>query len=72
MATINTQRGQPNMVKVSCTNSGKTVEAELLKMEKDRISVILPGFQKLVLNKTDKPHFYVGNQFGMEFTCKTQ
>jgi hypothetical protein len=68
---INTSRGQKNMIKVNCTDTGKTIDAELLKVEKDRLTVILPGFQKLVLNRSSKPGLFVANQFGMEFTART-
>jgi hypothetical protein len=74
MGTINTSNfGQKNTVKVYCTNSDKTVVADLVRMDKDKITVILPGFQKLILNKVAaKPHFYTANMFGMEFTCNVQ
>jgi len=74
MATINTTNfGKKETVRIYCTNSDKTVDAELVKMDKDRMIVILPGFQKLILNKVaGKPHFYMANMFGMEFTCNTQ
>jgi len=74
MATINTSSyGKQQTVQIYCTNSEKTVTAELIKMDKDRMIVILPGFQKLILNKVaNKPHFYTAQQFGMEFTCNTQ
>lgn len=72
MSTINTGNGKQSTVQVYCTDSDKTVTAELIRMEKDKITVILPGFQKLILNKTSKPGFYTANMFGMEFTCNTQ
>jgi hypothetical protein len=68
---INTGIGKREMVKVYCTNSDKTVDAELIKTEKDRITVILPGFQKLILNRSTKPGMYIANQFGMEFIVRT-
>ena len=72
MSTINTGNGKQSTVKVYCTDSDKTVTAELIRLEKDKITVILPGFQKLILNKTAKPNFYTATMFGMEFTCNTQ
>lgn len=73
MSIIDTKKlnRQPT-VNVYCTNTNKTVVAELIKLEKDRIIVILPGFQKLILIKTTKPNFYTTTLFGMEFTCNTQ
>jgi len=64
--------GKKSTVKIYCTESEKTVVAELIKMEKDKITVILPGYQKMILNKTYKPGFYTCNMAGMEFTCNTQ
>jgi hypothetical protein len=55
-------------VKVICTNNNKTIDAELFDVKPNKITVILPGFQKLTLNKSlDKPNLYTANQFGMEF-----
>ena len=55
-------------ISVSCTESGKTIEAELLSVKADSITVILPGFNKLTLYKVkNKINFYCANQFGMEF-----
>jgi hypothetical protein len=70
--TINTSSYSKETVKVHCTDSGKTVVAELIRMEKDKIIVILPGFIKMILHKTNKPHFYTTNQSGLEFTCDTK
>lgn len=59
---------QIEKIKVSCTESGKTIDAELLLVNADRITVILPGFNKLTLFKVkNKPNFYLANQYGMEF-----
>ena len=70
MSTINTKNfGRHETVQVYCTESGKTVTADLVRMEKDRIIVILPGYQKMILTKGNKPGFYTSNMFGMEFTC---
>lgn len=70
--SFNSTAYRKEMVKVYCTDSGKTLEAELIKMDKDKIIVILPGFIKMVLHKTNKPHFYTTNQSGLEFTCNTK
>jgi hypothetical protein len=64
--------GKKEMVKVHCTDSGKTLEAELVKLDKDRITVVLPGFIKMILHKTNRPHFYTTMQSGLEFTCDTK
>lgn len=71
MATINTSSQRKQMVKIHCTESGKTLDAELIRTEKDKITVILPGFIKMTLYKDSKPHFYVAHQGGLEFTCRT-
>lgn len=56
------------IVKVICADNGKTVDAELYDVKPNKITVILPGFQKLILNKSDKkPNMYTASQFGMEF-----
>lgn len=60
------------MIRVYCTDTGKSLDAELVRMEKDKIHVILPGYIKMTLHKTSKPHFYTANQSGMEFTCDTK
>lgn len=70
--SFNSAAYKKQMVKVYCTDSGKTLEAELIKMDKDKIIVILPGFIKMTLHKTSKPHFYTTNQSGLEFTCNTK
>ncbi len=71
MVTINTAMRKKNMVDIYCTDTGKTVQAELIQTGKDKITVILPGFQKMTLYKTAKPGFYTANMAGMEFTCNT-
>jgi len=73
MGTINTSNfGRRDTVQVYCTDTGKTVTAELVRMEKDKIIVILPGHQKMILHKTAKTGFYTTTVAGMEFTCNTQ
>jgi hypothetical protein len=59
------------MVTVSCTDTGKQTDAELIKIEKSKITVILPGFVKMILYKATKPNFYTTNSCGLEFTCDT-
>lgn len=71
MATINTSIGKKNLVDIYCTDTGKTVQAELIQTANDKIVVILPGFQKMTLYKSTKPNFYTANMAGMEFTCNT-
>lgn len=72
MANINTQQYKKNTVQIKCTENGKTVSAELISTTKAGIHVILPGFIKIFLRKDTKPHFYVGSQAGLEFTCYTK
>jgi hypothetical protein len=56
------------IVKVTNINNGKVIDAEIYDVKPDRITVILPGFQKLTMNKIPaKPGLYVANQFGLEF-----
>jgi len=59
------------MVTVCCTDTAKETEAELIKIEKNKITVILPGFIKMTLFKDPKPNFYVTQSCGLEFTCDT-
>lgn len=55
-------------VQVTCIDSGKVIESEILDVRADRITVILPGFNKLTLYKKEgKPNLYVASQYGMEF-----
>jgi hypothetical protein len=60
------------MVKVRCTETERTLDAELVLIDKAKMIVILPGYQKLTLYKTDKPHFYTATVAGLEFTCNSQ
>lgn len=63
---INTKGIQ--MIKVTCTDTGKTVDAELFDIKPAQITVILPGFQKLRMQKVPgKKDLWSANQFGMEF-----
>ncbi len=72
MGVINSRHiGSDEIIKVTCTNTGKSIDAVLLQRGKDRLSVVLPGHQKLVMNRSDRhPGLFVANQFGMEFTAK--
>lgn len=72
MGDINTSSYNKTFVKVNCTDTGKVLEAELIQTMKDKIVVILPGFIKMNLYKSSKPHFYVAQQSGLEFTCNTK
>lgn len=56
------------ILRVTCTNNGKTVDAELFDVKPNSITVILPGYQKLTLRRNpDKPTLYMAEQFGIEF-----
>ncbi len=58
-------------IKVTCIDNGKVIDAEVFDIKPNRITVILPGFQKLTLNKhPSKPALYVAEQFGMEFHAR--
>jgi hypothetical protein len=59
------------MIKITNINNNKVIDAEIYDIKPDKITVILPGFQKLTLNKVpNKPGLYVANQFGMEFHAR--
>lgn len=64
---INTKGIQ--MIKVTCTDTGKTVDAEIFDIKPSQITVILPGFQKMRMDRVGKKDLYVANQFGMEFAA---
>ena len=56
------------IIKVTCIESGKTVDAELFDVRPNKITVILPGFQKLTLERDAKrPKLFLAKQFGLEF-----
>lgn len=56
------------VLQVTCIDSGKTVGAELFDVKPGKITVILPGFQKLTLTKDkNKDFLYTATQFGLEF-----
>lgn len=68
---INTKGVQ--IIKVTCVDNGKTIDAELHDVKPNRITVVLPGFQKLTMNKVpNKVDLYVADQFGMEFHARYQ
>lgn len=68
--TQSENNGSIQMIKVICLDNGKTIDAELYDVKPTKITVILPGFQKLTLNKsTKKPDLYTASQFGMEFSA---
>lgn len=56
-------------VKVTNTNNGKTVEAEVLQRSDKRLRVVLVGSNiTLTLTREDSRRAYVGNLNGLEFT----
>lgn len=56
------------IIKVTCIENGKTVDAELFDVKPNKITVILPGFQKLTLDRDpNRPALYLAKQFGLEF-----
>jgi len=62
--------GKTNTVSVYCTNNDQIVQAELIKIDKEQMIVILPNFQKLILRKSPtNPRKYITKLFGMEFVC---
>lgn len=72
MTTLNSNLRKKNIVKVRCTETERILDAELVLLDKQKMIVILPGYQKLILYKTSKPHFYVATVAGLEFTCNSQ
>lgn len=56
-------------VKVTNTNNGKTVEAEVLQRSDKRLRVVLVGSNiTLTLTREDTRRAYVGKTNGLEFT----
>ena len=61
----------PQKIKLDCIDTGKTVEVEFYELRGEKLTVILPGFQKMILTKVQgKPGLYVANQFGMEYHAR--
>lgn len=52
-----------NTIKVTSTETGRTVEAQVASRSKDRITIFLAN-EKITLVKEGK--VFVGNKFGME------
>jgi len=58
-------------LKIDCTDTGKSSEAVLHKISKDKIDVIIGnGVASITLTKQKNRPIYVGNKSGMEFTYK--
>lgn len=58
-------------LKIDCTDTGKSSEAVLHKISKDKIDVIIGnGVATITLIKQKDRPIYVGNKSGMEFTYK--
>lgn len=56
---------------VTCTDTDKTIKADVLKRSDKRLEVALHGTTtKLILSRTDLKRPYVGNMSGMEFTTR--
>ncbi len=56
-------------VKVTNTNNGRTVEAEVLQRSDKRLRVVLVGTSiTLTMTREDTRRAYVGNSNGLEFT----
>lgn len=56
-------------VKVTNTNNGRTVEAEVLQRSDKRLRVVLVGTSiTLTMTREDTRRVYVGNSNGLEFT----
>ncbi len=58
-----------DIVKVTNTNNGRTVEAEVLQRADKRMRVVLKGTDiTLTLTREDTRRAYVGKTNGLEFT----
>lgn len=57
-------------VTVECTDTDQKMEAQVVRMQGDRVDVMVSGLI-LSLRRT-KPGIYVGNRSGMEFVLKTK
>lgn len=58
-------------LKIDCTDTGKSSEAVLHKISKDKIDVIIGnGVATITLIKQKDRPIYVANKSGMEFTYK--
>jgi hypothetical protein len=59
-----------NIIKIHCTDNGKTVEAEIVSQSDGWITTVMkPGDVKITL-KRSKPNVYVGQLHGYEFVYK--
>ena len=57
-----------DMVTVTCTDTGKTEQAKVVRLGRDRADVMVgPAVIQLYQKK---PGLYVGNLHGLEFTMK--
>ncbi len=62
----------PAMVKVTCTNNDRVVEAKILSRSMKRLLVEVPagpGKMELVLTRDDIGKPFVGRMAGLEFTA---
>jgi hypothetical protein len=59
-------------VTLNCTDTGKDAAARIVRIQRDRVDVILAGGAEILisLHKT-RPGIYVGSQSGLEFVMKT-
>ena len=57
-------------VKVECTDTDQSLDAQVVRMQGDRVDVMVSGLI-LTLRRT-KPGLYVGNRGGMEFVLRTK
>ncbi|MFX4220978.1 MAG: hypothetical protein ACMVO3_08295 [Thalassobaculum sp.] len=57
-------------VTVECTDTDQTMEAQVIRMQGDRVDVMVSGLT-LSLRRT-RPGIYVGNRGGMEFVLKSK
>lgn len=58
-----------NQIKVTCTDNGKTMTADVLSRNDKSLKVAIVGTTlRLTLSRTDTRKPYVGSSAGLEFT----
>ena len=58
-------------ITITCTNNGKTKEAEVLNKTDKYLKVVLPGTQIVIeLFRDNLNSEYIGHTAGLEFECQ--
>jgi hypothetical protein len=70
MARLSNNRNSARLVKVTCTDTDKIVDAELILSEKSKIIVQMPTGDRITMfPHPTKPNLYVGNVGKLELVC---